>query len=83
MVEFVDDNKITIRYERTLTDDLVNFDTNVKDFYLPKFQRTNQNTSVNLRPIVNSSASVAQCCVRDLKSGAVVLTAFLPCSRCC
>jgi DNA-directed RNA polymerase subunit beta len=37
VVEFVDGNKITIRYERTLTDDLVNFETNVKDYFLPKF----------------------------------------------
>jgi DNA-directed RNA polymerase subunit beta len=58
VVEFVDGSKVVIRYERTLTDDLVNFDTNVVEYRLPKFMRTNQNTCVNLRPIVKQGDKV-------------------------
>ena len=87
VVEFVDGNKITIRYERTLTDDLVNFDTNVVDYFLPKFQRTNQNTSVNLRPIVKQGEKVEEGSVLvegystndgELAIGKNLLVAFMP-----
>ncbi len=87
VVEFVDGNKITIRYERTLTDDLVNFETNVKEYFLPKFQRTNQNTSVNLRPIVKQGDKVEQGSVLvegysthdgELAIGKNLLVAFMP-----
>ncbi|MFN8396111.1 MAG: DNA-directed RNA polymerase subunit beta [Bacteroidia bacterium] len=87
VVEFVDGNKITIRYERTLTDDLVNFDTNVKDYFLPKFQRTNQNTCLNLRPIVKQGDKVEQGSVLvegfstndgELAIGKNLLVAFMP-----
>ena len=87
VVEFVDGQKIVIRYERSLTDDLVNFDTNVVEYNLPKFQRTNQNTSVNLRPIVKQGDKVEFGTVLtegystdqgELAIGKNLLVAFMP-----
>jgi DNA-directed RNA polymerase subunit beta len=87
VVEFVDGQKIVIRYERDLTDDLVNFDTNVVEYNLPKFQRTNQNTSVNLRPIVKQGDKVEYGSVLtegystekgELAIGKNLLVAFMP-----
>ena len=87
VVEFVDGDRIVIRYERTLTDDLVNFDTNVKEYRLPKFLRTNQNTCVNLRPIVKHGDKVVEGSVLvegystndgELAIGKNLLVAFMP-----
>ena len=51
-VIFVDSKKITIRYDRTDEQRLVSFDDDVKTYYLTKYARTNQNTSINIKPIV-------------------------------
>ena len=58
VVEFVDARTITIRYDRSDEIRLVNFDSDTKTYNLPKFRRTNQNTSVNLRPIVRKGDNV-------------------------
>ena len=52
LVEYVDANKIVIRYDRTEAEQLVSFETNVKEYQLTKFRRTNQGTCINLKPIV-------------------------------
>jgi len=52
VVEYVDANKITIRYDRTDEDRLVSFDSDIKSYNLIKFKKTNQNTCINLKPIV-------------------------------
>jgi DNA-directed RNA polymerase subunit beta len=51
-VIFVDSKKIVIRYDRTDEQRLVSFDDDVKTYYLTKYARTNQNTSINIKPIV-------------------------------
>ncbi len=51
-VVFVDSKKITIRYDRTDEERLVSFDGDVKTYELTKYVRTNQNTSINIKPIV-------------------------------
>ena len=51
-VVFVDSKKITIKYDRTDEQRLVSFDDDVKTYYLTKYARTNQNTSINIKPIV-------------------------------
>jgi len=51
-VEQVDSRFITIRYDRTENEKLVSFENDVKTYELPKFKRTNQNTSITLRPTV-------------------------------
>jgi len=52
IVEFVDANEIIVRYERSEEERFVRFDDDVKRYKLPKFRKTNQNTCVNLNPIV-------------------------------
>ncbi len=60
VVEYVDAEKITIRYSRTEEDKLISFDDDTKTYYLPKFQKTNQNTCVNLQPRVSKGDKVAE-----------------------
>lgn len=52
VVDYVDANKIIIKYNQTEEDELVNFDNEYKTYDLIKFRRTNQDTSINLAPIV-------------------------------
>jgi len=58
VVEFVDANCIKILYERSEEEEFVSFDTAVKEYKLPKFQKTNQNTTIDLRPIVSRGDKV-------------------------
>ncbi len=58
VVEYVDANEIIIRYERDDKERLVSFDDDSKSYSLTKFARTNQNTCVNLRPIVRKGDKV-------------------------
>jgi len=51
-VEYVDANKISIRYDYTDEERMVRFDSDVKTYELIKFRKTNQGTSINLKPIV-------------------------------
>jgi DNA-directed RNA polymerase subunit beta len=57
-VEFVDANEIVIRYLRTEEQKFVSFDDDIKRYRLPKFKKTNQNTCVNLVPIVRKGQKV-------------------------
>lgn len=52
LVEYVDANEIVIRYSRSDEEKFVSFDDDVKTYTLPKYQKTNQNTCIDLRPIV-------------------------------
>tara|TARA_R110000796_G_scaffold185330_2_gene302041 strand:+ start:137210 stop:141082 length:3873 start_codon:yes stop_codon:yes gene_type:complete len=52
VVHYVDADKITIKYEQSTEDELVNFYNEYKTYKLIKFRRTNQDTSINLTPIV-------------------------------
>jgi DNA-directed RNA polymerase subunit beta len=58
MVEYVDSTQIVIRYARHEEERLVSFDDDVKVYNLTKFARTNQNTCINLRPIVRKGDKV-------------------------
>ncbi len=58
VVEYVDANEIVIRYDRSEDEDVVSFDSNVKTYDLIKFQRTNQGTCINLKPIVKKGDRV-------------------------
>ncbi len=57
-VIYVDANKITIRYERTEEEASVSFDSNEVSYDLIKFRKTNQGTSINLKPIVKVGDTV-------------------------
>ena len=59
IVEWVDANEIVIRYNRTDDDRLVSFDDDVKTYKLTKFRKTNQNTTINLKPIVSKGERVS------------------------
>ncbi len=50
-VEFVDATTIRIRYDRTEEEEFVAFESAVKEYTLPKFRKTNQSTTIDLRPI--------------------------------
>jgi DNA-directed RNA polymerase subunit beta len=60
VVEYVDANKITIKYDRTDTEKLVSFDTDEKSYNLIKFRKTNQGTNINLKPIVQKGDRVSE-----------------------
>ncbi|MFD1614838.1 DNA-directed RNA polymerase subunit beta [Gelatiniphilus marinus] len=51
-VLYVDANEIQIKYERTEDEAKVSFDSDIKTYELVKFRKTNQGTSINLKPIV-------------------------------
>ena len=52
LVEYVDAKQIVIKYDRTETERLISFDEDSVTYKLTKFQKTNQGTSINIRPIV-------------------------------
>jgi len=52
VVEYVDANEIVIRCSRKENEKLVSFDDDIKTYRLTKFQKTNQSTCMNLKPIV-------------------------------
>jgi len=58
VVEYVDANEIVIRYTRSDEEKLISFEDDVKAYDLVKFKKTNQNTCINLRPIVKKGEKV-------------------------
>jgi len=58
VVEYVDAIEITIRYNRKENERLVSFEDDVKTYKLTKFQKTNQSTCINLKPIVKKGQKV-------------------------
>ncbi len=58
VIEYVDAQKITIKYDRTEEDLMVSFDGDEKTYDLIKFRKTNQSTSINLKPIVKKGDRV-------------------------
>ena len=59
-VLYVDANEIKIRYDRTEDEAKVSFDSDVKTYQLVKFRKTNQGTSINLKPIVVKGDKVSK-----------------------
>ncbi len=58
VVEFVDATTIRIRYDRTEEEEFVSFEDSVKEYTIPKFRKTNQSTTVDLRPICHKGDRV-------------------------
>ncbi|SMG35755.1 DNA-directed RNA polymerase subunit beta [Arenibacter troitsensis] len=58
VIEYVDSQKITIKYDRTEEQRLVSFEEDSKTYELVKFRKTNQGTSINLKPIVKKGYKV-------------------------
>ncbi len=86
-VEYVDAREIKIRYERTDIERLISFDEDLITYPLTKFTRTNQNTVVNIRPIVSKGDKVSKGQVLcegyatekgELAIGRNLMVAFMP-----
>ena len=58
VVEYVDANEIVVRYIRSDVEKFISFDDDVKKYVLPKYKKTNQNTCINLTPIVSKGEKV-------------------------
>ena len=87
IVEYVDADEIVIRYSRMEEEKLVSFDDDIRKYKLTKFQRTNQNTSINLSPIVKKGDKVTKGQVLcegyatqkgELALGRNMMVAFMP-----
>ena len=53
VIEYIDARVIRIRYDRTDEEEFVAFEPAVKEYKLPKLRKTNQSTTIDLRPICN------------------------------
>ncbi len=60
VVEYVDANMITIKYDRSDRERVISFDGDSKSYNLVKFRKTNQSTSINLKPIVKKGDRVVK-----------------------
>jgi len=87
VVESVDASEIRIRYSRDEDQKLVSFEDDLKIYKLLKFMRTNQNTSVNMKPIVRKGEKVKKGQVLsegyatkngELALGKNLMVAFMP-----
>ncbi len=87
VVEYVDGGSIKIRYDRDHVEEIISFDSNVVTYTVPKFRRTNQNTCINLRPVVRVGDKVDVGTVLcdgystekgELALGKNLLVAFMP-----
>ena len=58
VIEYVDATVIRIKYDRTDDEEFVSFEPATKEYKLPKFRRTNQGTTIDLRPICNAGQRV-------------------------
>ncbi len=58
VIEFVDATTIRIRYDRTDEEEFVSFEDAVKEYHIPKWRKTNQSTTIDLRPICNRGQRV-------------------------
>ncbi len=86
-VVYVSGNEIKIRYNRTDMEQNCFFDEGVKIYKLQKFERSNQDTTVNQRPIVSvgdkvkEGQAIADGCATEkgeLALGRNLLVAFMP-----
>lgn len=60
VVEYVDADKIVIKYERSEDEDIVSFESATKTYNLTKFRKTNQSTTITLRPNVRVGDKVVE-----------------------
>ena len=58
VIEYVDADVIRIRYEQTEDEAFVSFEEPVKEYHLPKFRKTNQSTTIDLRPVCDKGQHV-------------------------
>ncbi len=58
VIEYVDARRIVVKYNRTDEQRLVSFEDDSKEYKLVKFKKTNQSTSINIKPIVRHGQKV-------------------------
>jgi DNA-directed RNA polymerase subunit beta len=58
VIEYVDATTIRILYDRTEEEEFVSFEPALKEYRIPKFRRTNQNMTIDLRPICDKGQRV-------------------------
>ena len=87
VVEYVDANEIIIRYSRTEEEKFVSFEDDTIAYKLPKFAKTNQNTTINLVPVVRKGDKVKKGQIltdgfstdnAELALGKNLMVAFMP-----
>ncbi|MBN1158192.1 MAG: DNA-directed RNA polymerase subunit beta [Bacteroidales bacterium] len=87
IVESVDSNEIVVRYTMTEEEKFVRFDGEVSRYKLLKYRKTNQNTCINLKPIVKKGEKVYKgqiltegysTCDGELALGRNLKVAFMP-----
>ena len=86
-VVYVDANEIHVRYNRTEDEKFVSFEPDVTVYKLPNYRRTNQSTTVMLKPIVRKGDKVSKGQVLtqgyateggELALGRNLMVAFMP-----
>src|SRR5574344_1397143 len=60
VIEYVDATTIRILYDRTEDEEFVSFEPALKEYRIPKFRRTNQNMTIDLRPICSKGQRVKE-----------------------
>jgi DNA-directed RNA polymerase subunit beta len=50
VIDFVDATLIRVRYDRTEDDEFCAFESSTKEYFLPKWRKTNQSTTYDLQP---------------------------------
>ena len=58
VVDYVDATTIRILYDRTEDEEFVSFEPALKEYRIPKFRKTNQNMTIDLRPICDKGQRV-------------------------
>ena len=58
VIDYVDATTIRILYDRTPDEEFVSFEPALKEYRIPKFRRTNQNMTIDLRPICDKGQRV-------------------------
>ncbi|MDR1805116.1 MAG: DNA-directed RNA polymerase subunit beta [Flavobacteriales bacterium] len=89
IVEYIDARKIIIRYDQTEKESMVSFDSEILVYDLIKFRKTNQNTCINLKPIVKKGMRIVKGQILcegyatengELALGRNLRAAFIPCN---
>ena len=60
VIEYVDATTIRILYDRTEDEEFVSFEPALKEYRIPKFRRTNQNMTIDLRPLCKKGQRVSK-----------------------
>ncbi len=59
-ITYVDADRVTVKYDQSANEELISFDDDMVTYEFIKFRRTNQDTCINLRPIVRKGQKVVK-----------------------